>query len=98
MFEDQMPMQDSEEDLAAARENARTRFRTWGLRSLYSGVALLMDCAFVVPFLYGHSLHMYWESFGKYLILVAMALLVVLVYCSGLLWGAWVSLRDLRKT
>jgi len=97
MFDDHLPIQDSEEDLGAARENARTRFRAWRLRSLYSAVALLMDCAFVVPFLYGHSLHTYWESFGKYLVLVAMALLVVLVYCAGLLWGAWVSLSDLRK-
>jgi len=89
---------ESEENLPVVIENARTRFRTWRLRSLYSAVGLFITCAFVVPFLYGHSLHSYWDSFGRFLILVAMALLVVLVYCTGLLWGAWLSLRDLQKS
>ncbi|MGA9354741.1 MAG: hypothetical protein WBV46_13700, partial [Terriglobales bacterium] len=38
-----------------------------------------------------------WESFGKYLIIVSMILLVVFVYCTGLFWSAWQALRDVEK-
>jgi hypothetical protein len=56
-----------------------------------------MSCGLIYPFLYGHSLHEYWQSFGKYLIFVSMAALLVFVYCTGMFWNAWQALRDAEK-
>jgi hypothetical protein len=88
----------SEEDLREVRQYANERINLWRKRSVYSGIALFLTCASVEPFLYGHSLHIYWESFGKYLVLLAMGLLVVFVYCAGLWYSAWAALRDVTKT
>jgi hypothetical protein len=87
----------SNEELVEARQYARELIGLRRKRSIYSTVALLLSCAFVYPFLKGHTLHNYWESFGKYLILVSMALLVVWVYYTGLWWSAWQALRDVEK-
>jgi hypothetical protein len=51
----------------------------------------------VYPFLKGHPLHEYWESFGKYLVLLSMATLVVFVLCTGFFYSAWQALRDVEK-
>jgi hypothetical protein len=87
----------SEEDLAEVREYANLRIGLWKRRSIYSGIALFLSCASVSPFLYGHPLHAYWNSFGKYLILLSMGLLVAFVNCVGFLWSAWAALRDVTK-
>ena len=64
---------------------------------MYSGIAFFSSCALIDPFLYGHSLHAHWESFGKYLVFLAMGLLVVFVYCAAFWYNAWMALRDLMK-
>ena|ERR1051326_3755500 len=87
----------SGEELAAVRQNAEERLRLWRQRSVLSGLALLLSCLSVSMFLTGHSLHAYWESLGQYLVYLSMGLLVVFLYCTLLLWGAWSALRDLRK-
>jgi hypothetical protein len=81
-----------------AIDNARMRVDIWKRRAIYATLALAVSCAAVVPFLAGHSLHHYWDSFGKYLILVSMALLIVFVYCVGLYWGALSQVRELKRT
>jgi hypothetical protein len=87
----------SDDELVAVKQNAGVRFRLWQRRALYSTGALVLSCALVYPFLEGHSLHSYWESFGKYLLFLPMALLLVFLYCNGLWWGAWQARRDLEK-
>jgi hypothetical protein len=87
----------SQEEMAEVREYANVRIGFWKRRSIYTGIALFLSCASVAPFLYGHPLHAYWTSFGKYLVLLSMGLLVVFVYCVGLLWSAWMALRDVTK-
>jgi hypothetical protein len=84
----------NEKELAAVRQNARERLGLWRRRSFYSTGAFLLSCLLVYLFLDGSPLHAYWESFGKYLILLSMALLLVFVYCTALLWGSWRALRD----
>jgi hypothetical protein len=84
------------EELAAVKQNAKERLRVWKRRSIYSGIALVLSCASVVPFLYGHPLHGYWESFGKYLVLLSMGFLVVFVYCAALFLAALSALRDVE--
>jgi hypothetical protein len=88
---------EGEEDVAHARENAGRRLRLWRRRSLYSMAALILSCAFVIPFSKGHFLHAHAEPFGRLLVYLSMALLIVFVYCTGLLWGARRSLRDLEQ-
>jgi hypothetical protein len=87
----------SEEDVAEVRKVAKTRIKVCQRRAFYSIVALLLNCAVVYPFLEGHQYHNYWESFGKYLVLLSMALLVVSVYCVALFWSAWQALRDFEN-
>jgi hypothetical protein len=87
----------SGEELAAVRQNAEERLRFWRQRSVLSGLALLVSCLSVSMFLTGHSLHAYWESFGKYLVYLSMGLLLAFLYCTLLFWGARTALRDLRK-
>jgi hypothetical protein len=87
----------SEEELTTVRQYANERINRWKKRSVYAGIAFFLNCASVGPFLYGHSLHVYWESFGKYLVLLAMGLLVVFVYCAALWYSAWMALRDVTK-
>jgi len=88
---------DSEEELAEAKENARRRFEVWRRRSLYSTVLLLLSCASVVPFSKGHSLHVYAEPLGRLLVYLSMGMLLVFLYCTGLFYGAWQCLRDLKS-
>jgi hypothetical protein len=92
----------SQDDLTDAelndvKQSARERLRIWKSRFLKTGVMFLLSCASVYPFLYGHSLHSHWESFGKYLVLLSMGLLLPFVYCGGITWVAGIYIRDLEK-
>jgi hypothetical protein len=88
----------SEEEIEAVKQNAKERLRLWRKRALYSTGVFLLSCALPVPFQKGFPFHIYWESLGKYLVLLSMALLPVFVYCNGLWWGAWRALCDVKKT
>lgn len=85
------------EDVASAERTALERIRAWRRRTLYSTIALVLSCATVVPFSDGEPLHAYAEPFGRMAVYLSMALLLVLVYCGALWWGAWSVLRDLQK-
>jgi hypothetical protein len=87
----------SDEEMLEVRQYAAEQISLWRSRSLASTAALLLTGALIYPFLKGHPLHAYWESFGKYLIFVAMALLIVFVLCTGFLYSAWQALRDVEK-
>jgi hypothetical protein len=86
------------EEVVAVKENARTRLKLWTRRAAYSGALLLLSCGIVVPFSQGHSLHVYWDSFGKYLGILVMGAFLWFVYCAALWWGAWSLLRNVEKT
>jgi hypothetical protein len=95
IFDSESPLSDQE--MLEVRRYARERIGLWRRRSIYSTVAFLLSCAGVYPFLKGRPLHEYWESFGKYLVLVSMAMLVVFVLCTGFFYSAWQALRDVEK-
>ncbi len=95
IFDTESPF--SDEEIVGVRHYAREGIGLWRKRSIYSAVVFLLSCASVYPFLEGHALHKYWESFGKYLILVSMALLVACVYRTDLFWSGWQALRDVEK-
>lgn len=88
----------SKEERAAILQSAMESVRLWKKWALYSTIALFLSCASVTPFLSGHSLHIYWDSFGKYLVLVSMALLLPFVLCVAMVIQVWIDLRSLRKT
>jgi hypothetical protein len=75
----------------------RRYVRGWRRRCLSSTAALLLSCALVYPFLAGHSLHRYWASIGKPLILLSMALLLVWGWCTNIFCNAWLALRKVEK-
>lgn len=54
---------------------------------MWAGAALLLDILCIGPFLYGHSLHHYWEMIGKYLLMLAVGLLLWFVLKAGAVWG-----------
>lgn len=45
----------------------------------------------------GHSLHIYWESFGKYLVLLSIVLLIPFVICMGVAINSWFFVKNLKK-
>jgi hypothetical protein len=95
LLSDDEPLNESEKQEVV--ENAKEHLRLWKKRFLTSGAALLLSCASVYPFLFGHSLHAYWGSFGKYLVLLSMGLLIPFVICGATTWESWIWLRDLQK-
>jgi hypothetical protein len=97
MLYDMNDTSETKEEVAAAQQSARQQLRVWKKRALYAGGALLLSCASVTPFLAGHPLHSHWESFGKYLILLSMALLLPFVLCTGVAINSWVYLHNLEK-
>ena len=97
MFDDQVPAQENDEDLATAQENAGERFRVWRARSIYAAGVFVLSCAFVAPFSKGAPLHEYAEPFGRIFVYLALGSFLALVYCAALLWGAWSACRDLRR-
>jgi hypothetical protein len=87
----------SKEERAGARKDTEEYLRVWKKRALYSTVTFFLSCASVAPFLYGHPLHAYWNSFGRYLVLLSMALLIPFVICVGVAINSWFFLRALKK-
>jgi hypothetical protein len=87
----------SKEELAGAIEDAREYLRLWKKRAVYSTLAFFLSCASVYPFLYGHSLYAYWNSVGKYLVMLSMALLIPFVICVGVTINSWFFLRTVMK-
>ena len=47
--------------------------------------------------LYGHSLHIYWETVGKYLVILAMGELLWIVLWWGFVYASWQSAREIRR-
>ncbi len=88
---------DSKEEIEAAKEDARKLLRLWTKRAIYATAIFFLSCTSVVPFLYGHSLHAYWESFGKYLVLLSMGLLIPFVIIVGITINTWFFVRELEK-
>jgi hypothetical protein len=88
---------DTKEDVIAAQQAAKQLLGQWKKRALYASIAFFLSCAAVSPFLYGQPLHSHWESFGKYLVLLSMALLLPFVYCVTMTFIEWNYLRNLGK-
>lgn len=87
----------SEKELREVKENATARFRLWKGRAMYSMVAFLLSWVCVYPFVDGRRLPGHGESVKQALLLLALALLLMALYCCLLFWGAWRALRDVQR-
>ncbi|MGB8479991.1 MAG: hypothetical protein WCE63_14345 [Acidobacteriaceae bacterium] len=87
----------SQEEIAGARQDAVEYLHIWKKRALYATAAFFLSCAAVSLFLKGFPLHVYWESFGRYLLLLSMALLLPFVACVGIAINSWFFSRALKK-
>jgi hypothetical protein len=87
----------TEDERKAIRQADAESMRVWKKRALYCTTAFLLSCASVYPFLFGHPLHAYWEHFGKYLVLMSMALLIPFVGSVGTAVNWWIYLRRAKK-
>jgi hypothetical protein len=95
IFDSESPL--SNEEMLEVRQFAKERIGLWRRRFVYSIVALVLACASVIPFSKGHSLHAHAEPFGRLLVYLSMAMLVVFVLCTGFFYSAWQALRDVEK-
>jgi len=86
-----------EEELMEMRQSAEQLLRLRRRQAVYATAAFFLSCASVTPFLEGHSLHTHWESFGKYLVLLSMGLLLVFIFYVGRAYNAWLFVRDVGK-
>lgn len=87
----------SNEQILLSKRNARARVKLWKKRSLSSAAGFFLNCAVVASFLFIEPLHAYWDSFGKYLVILAGGVSFIVVYCTTLWWYAWSILRYLEK-
>ncbi len=77
-------------------EDARMCVDRWKRRMIGFGAALIVSIAFVVPFLEGHFLHRYFDSFGKYLIYLSMGLMIFFVGSAAFAFNFWSYWRKLK--
>jgi len=87
---------DSEEDLQAAKENAKNRFQLWRKRSIYSTALLLLSFAAAYPFVDGRQLSIHGEATKQLLLLLSLGMLIVTLYCTVLFWASWQCIRELK--
>jgi protein-S-isoprenylcysteine O-methyltransferase Ste14 len=85
------------QDAAEFERHVAVRHKKTLKEAAWAGAALLLGILCIGPFLYGHSLHRYWEMIGKYLLILAMGLLLWFVYKAGLVWASWQAARDTRR-
>src|ERR1700733_15233262 len=76
---------------------ARKKLVMWKRLAIVTTSAVFLDCAEIVPFLYGHLLHSRWEQIGKNLVLLAMALLPVWLFCSATTFDFWYYIRGSER-
>ena len=94
-IEDNQPL--SEGDLEEVRQEAHEEIEFRRRRTVTCAAVFVLACACLYPFFAGHFLHRYWDSVGKYLLLVTLGIFFALVYCASEIWVAWQALRDVEK-
>jgi hypothetical protein len=65
--------------------------------TITAGPAFLASVALVVPFFKGNALHEYWNSAGKYVLLLCLLLFIALVFEAGFTWVLWSNKRDVDR-
>jgi len=86
----------SEEEIREFELYVAANLKRCSIDAAWAAAAFAAVVICIIPFLAGHQLHRYWEI-AKYLIWVAMALWLWLVYKVALIWAAWKSAREVRR-
>lgn len=73
------------------------RLHKWKRRTVCLGIALAASVGLIVPFLKGHSLHGYFPSFGRTLIILSMCLLLAFMFAAGTTYNLWWYRRSMRR-
>jgi hypothetical protein len=81
------------EAIAAARKHFQLRRK----RAIFGAVAFLLSCGSVIPFISGQPLHSRWESIGKYLVLLSMALILVWSYLARAAVSSYARLSNMEN-
>lgn len=97
MIFDDAEVPDTKESVEATRQEAQRLVQLWNRRAIIATIAFFLSCGAVYPFLEGRALHSHWNSVGKYLLLLTMALLVPLVICGGIAINTRAYRRNLGK-
>src|ERR1017187_10269945 len=73
------------------------RLKKWRRGAVLLTSILALNVLAVVPFLAGHRLHGYWDQTGKYLVFLAMGMLVAAAWTDGMAYTLWSHLRDIKR-
>lgn len=65
--------------------------------TILCGIGFAVTAAAVTPFLAGFPLHDYWNSAGKYLLLLCMGFFIVFIFEAGFTYVLWSSKRAFDK-
>ena len=85
------------EERATATKSARRLLRTNTRLAIYMTAAILVVGGAVVSFSSGHSLHAYWDSIGKYLVMAGMGLILVWGFLVRAAVNAWAVVCKLEN-
>ena len=87
--------EESEEDTRDALAFMTRDFVVQKKRTIFVTLLFIANCGVTYPFLAGHVLHHYWNSFGKFLPLLSIAVFIFLTLQSLRLHFVW---QERRKT
>jgi hypothetical protein len=84
----------TQKQLLEVKAVAALRFQILRGRTMWAAVAFGLSCLAAYQFVDGHHLSPGEETVKQFVLLVWLGLLIVLLYSSMLLWGAFRLLRD----
>jgi hypothetical protein len=93
-LEQDIPTSEVIDQIQASARQTIEKQKRW---ALIASVSFLASCALVWPFLQGNPLHRYWDSTGRYLLMLSMILL--LPFAASISWviNAWIYSRDVKR-
>jgi ABC-type uncharacterized transport system fused permease/ATPase subunit len=71
--------------------------KKWGRATLYFGLGLIASIGLVIPFLYGNSLHHFWDTFGVGFVVTSMGLLIAFLFSAATTLNLRLYGADLKK-
>ena len=97
MFNVEPQEQLTRQEAAEFEQHVTARHKKMTNSAFWVGGLLLANILCLIPFLAGHSLHRYWESIGRALLVTAFPLFLWFVMRVGFVWSSWQSARETRK-
>ncbi len=86
----------TEEERLEFEEDVRQELQRTIRSAAWAGLALLLACLCIVPFLAGHAWNRYW-IWARYLLYVALAIFLNFGMKVGFVYSSWQSARETRR-